>query len=195
MLDPDVPTSATLIAQFRAGDRAAFLQVYDLFADKIGGVARRFFNTAFDQEEAIQEIWLMVHRQCAHFDANKGDLGGWLWVVATNRCKELWRSRSRRPDLLPADSGASAAPSTSDAPDVQMQSQRLMAAMARFSERLDATEAQVFRLSCLEERTHDEVATLTGLTARQCKYLRMKLLARAAADADLSLAMQEVTQP
>lgn len=195
MTDKDVPTSATLLAQFRAGERAAFLQVYDLFADKVGGVARRYFNTAFDQEEAAQEIWLMVHRQCAQFDGSKGDLGGWLWTVATNRCKELWRSRSRRPELLPADAAEDLSTPSCDPPELHVQTQRLTAAMACFAARLDATEARVFQLSCLEERTHDEVAALTGLTARQCKYLRMKLLARAAADAELAKAAQEVKQP
>jgi hypothetical protein len=52
----------------------------------------------------------------------------------------------------------------------------------------------VFRLSLVEERAHDEVARAAGITVRRCKYLRMKLLLRAAADPALRAALGEVTE-
>lgn len=160
-------------------------------------VAQRFFATPFDQEEAAQEIWLMVHRQSAQFDPQKGDLGGWIWALATNRCKELWRSRTRRPDrykpvaieeeLLTVEGAP--------APDALVQAKRLSDAMNVFCGRLPPKDAEVFRLSCLQERSHEDVAALTGMSPRQCKYLRMKLLQQAATDPGLLQALQEVKQP
>ena len=194
----DFELSAMVLVQFRAGDRAAFLAVHDAFAPKVRVVAQRYFPTAFDQEEAIQEIWLMVHRQCAQFDLQKGDLGGWLWAVATNRCKELWRSRLRRPDWnQPTQVEESHARFDAEAapPDVLVQNKRVIDAMTAFCSQLAGKDAQVFRLSCLQDHSHDEVAEQTGLSARQCKYLRSKLLSQAALDPGLQKALQEVKQP
>ena len=190
--------SVDVLVQFRAGERAAFLAVYDAFAPKVRVVAQRYFPTTFDQEEAIQEIWLMVHRQCAQFDLQKGDLGGWLWAVATNRCKELWRSRVRRPDWnqpTQVEEERTGFDAEVVAPDVQVQNKRVTDAMTAFCSQLAPKDAHVFRLSCLQDHSHEEVAEQTGLSARQCKYLRMKLLSQAACDPGLQKAVQEVKQP
>jgi len=68
-------------------------------------------------------------------------------------------------------------------------------AVARFAEGLSAEEAAVFRLSLLEERGHDDVAAALRISARRCKYLRMKLLARMAAHPQLQAALREVLEP
>jgi RNA polymerase sigma factor (sigma-70 family) len=193
----EIQVSVDVLVQFRAGERAAFLVVYEAFAPKVRMVAQRYFPTAFDQEEAIQEIWLMVHRQCAQFDLQKGDLGGWLWALASNRCKELWRSRVRRPDWnqpTQVEEDRSGFDTQSEPPDVQVQNKRITEAMTAFCSQLGDKDAQVFRLSCLQDHSHEEVAEQTGLSARQCKYLRMKLLSQAALDPGLQRALQEVKQ-
>jgi hypothetical protein len=53
----------------------------------------------------------------------------------------------------------------------------------------------VFRLSLMEEHTHQDVARAIGISARRCKYLRMKLLLRLAGDATMRQALREVAEP
>ncbi len=127
------------------------------------------------------------------FDPARGELLPWLRAVAVNRCKELLRARGRRPDArVPVDDEALVAPSD---PETATRGQRLRAAVARFSASLSAEEAAVFQLSLIEEQTHDHVAATVGISARRCKYLRMKLLARAAGDPELRAALREVVEP
>jgi RNA polymerase sigma factor (sigma-70 family) len=121
----------------------------------------------------------------------------WLRTLAANRCKELLRAQGRRPDprseideeTIASDAGAERGP------ERLLGDARLRAAVERFAAGLAPEDAQVFRLSLVEERTHDDVARATGISVRRCKYLRMKLLLRVAADPSLRQALAEVTGP
>jgi RNA polymerase sigma-70 factor (ECF subfamily) len=192
-------------ARFRLGDRAAFLAVYEAHAPALRALVARFFPRPFEREEAVQEVWLLIHRVAASFDAGRGELLPWLRTVAANRCKELLRARGRRPDARGGLDEArldEAQPAVqalgggaAEDPEAAARTARLREAVRRFTERLGAEEAAVFRLSILEERTHEEAARAAGVSARRCKYLRGKLLLRAAADPALRAALAEVTEP
>jgi len=183
-----VPPGA--LERFRRGDREAFVAVYDAHAAEIRPLAARFFPSPFEREEAVQEIWLQVHRMCHAYDPARGPLGAWLRAVAVNRCREMLRARGRRPDARETiEDEDLTAPSD---PEADVRAARVREAVARFSAGLAGDEAGVLRLSLVEQRPHEEVAGALGISARRCKYLRMKLLARAADDPALRAALGEV---
>ncbi|MEA2700652.1 MAG: hypothetical protein QOI66_4923 [Myxococcales bacterium] len=186
------PVDRDTEARFRRGEREAFLKVYEAHASAVRALVGRFFLRPFEREEAVQEVWLLVHRVAKTFDPARGELLPWLRTVAANRCKELLRAQGRRPDprveLAEEDTLA-----TSD-PEDQARTARVRTAVEHFVAGLSAEEALVFRLSLVEERSHDEVAKTAGISARRCKYLRMKLLVRAAADPVLRQVLGEVTE-
>lgn len=162
-------------------------------AAPLRSLAARFFARPFEREEALQEIWLLVHRMAPSYDPARGELLPWLRALGANRCKELLRAQGRRP-VSGADLDVDAVLDASN-PEQTARDARVSAAIARFQSSLDAEEARVFRLSLVEERGHDEVARALGITPRRCKYLRMKLLVRAGADPQLRHALGEVTEP
>jgi RNA polymerase sigma-70 factor (ECF subfamily) len=189
------------VARFRGGDGDAFLAVHDAYAPAIRALVGRFFASPFEREEAAQEIWLQAHRMASAYEPARGPLLPWLRALAGNRCKELLRARGRRPDpreeLDESEAVAGGGDGSDGAaadPEAAARLGRLRAAVARFSSELTEEEATVLRLSLLEERTHDEVAALTGRSARRCKYLRAKLLERAAAHPELRAALEEVLE-
>ena len=192
---PPVPGAVApeVVARFRSGDREAFLIVYDAHVAALRSLVGRFFSRPFEREEAAQEIWLTVHRMAGLYDPARGPLLPWLRTLAANRCKELLRARGRRPDpLVVLDEEA---PASAGDPEDAARVHRVREAVARFAATLAPEEAEVFRLSLLEERSHEEVAAAAGISARRCKYLRHKLLARAAAHPELREALGEVTEP
>jgi RNA polymerase sigma-70 factor (ECF subfamily) len=186
------PVDRDTEARFRRGEREAFLKVYEAHAMAVRALVGRFFLRPFEREEAVQEVWLLVHRVAKAFDPSRGELLPWLRTVAANRCKELLRAQGRRPDprveLAEEDLLA-----TSD-PEDEARTARVRTAVEHFVAGLSAEEALVFRLSLVEERSHDEAAKAAGISARRCKYLRMKLLVRAAADPVLRQVLGEVTE-
>lgn len=183
-----------LLERFRRGDQAAFLQVYEVHAPDLRALVGRFFASPFEREEATQEIWLQAHRMSAMYDPDRGVLLPWLRALAVNRCKEILRARGRRPDpraeldedTLVAD------PDAGSNPHQAAQQRRVQEAVQRFAAGLSREEAAVFQHSLLEDRAHDEVAGMIGISARRCKYLRKKLLARAAADPGLAAVLAEL---
>ena len=58
--------------------------------------------------------------------------------------------------------------------------------MTEFARGLDATEVRVLQLALVDELSHDALAARLGVTVRQSKYLKKKLLERAAADPKLA---------
>lgn len=193
MLPPPVVLEPDLVKRFARVDREAFLAVYEAYAPALRALVARFFPRPFEREEAVQEVWLMIHRNAVSFDPSRGDLLPWLRTVAANRCKELLRAQGRRP-RAEAEIDEDGLSESAD-PEATVGARRLCLAVARFAEGLSSEEAAVFRLSLLEERGHDDVASALRISARRCKYLRMKLLARMAAHPELRAALREVLDP
>lgn len=195
---PVSPVESTFASRFRARDRGAHLEAYRLFAERVRSVVRRFFASPFEQEDAIQEIWLVVYKNASSYESAKGDLAGWIWTVASNRCREILRSQGRRLDpLLVADPdqalGGPLSPGT-PVPELTLRDTRLRDGLVAYLATLPTSERAVFQMSCLEDRSLEDVARAMGLSVRQCKYLRMKLLAGAAQSPLLKVALEEMLE-
>lgn len=181
------------VVRFAAGDRDAFVEVYRAYAAPLRRWVARFFKSPFEQEEAVQEAWLTVHRMHKSYDVNKGELGPWLRTVAANRCRELLRAKGRRPDAsVPLEDVEGAL--WLDGPDLDdaVVRTKLREAVERFAAGLNEEEAKVLRHGLIDEQTHDELATVLGVNVRRSKYLKLKLLQRAASDPALQAIADEV---
>ena len=110
---------AALVARCRAGDLAAFEELYASHAGKLYSLACRMLGNPTDAEDLLQEIFLSAHRK---LDSFRGDsaLGTWLYRLATNQCLDHLRSRaartSERTDALDDEAAAyePAAPGLAD---------------------------------------------------------------------------------
>jgi RNA polymerase sigma-70 factor (ECF subfamily) len=181
-----------LLVRFSRGQREAWAEVYALYAGRVRRWVHRFFRSAFEEEEAAQEVWLTVHRMQSQFDVNKGALAGWLRALTANRCRELLRARGRRPDAsVPIDDLDDALWLDAPLPDQAAIDASLRRAVETFKTRLDAQENKVLQLAFGEGRTNEEVAEALGLTVRQAKYVKKKLVAKAAGDGALTPFIQE----
>lgn len=187
MLLPD------LLQRFRDGDRDAFMTIYDQHSADLRPLVARFFSSPFEREEALQEVWLQVHRAAAAFDPARGQLRPWLRALATNRCREILRAKGRRPapGVALEDDDVVA----HDTPETLARRERLNVAVSNHLSTLSAAEAAVFRLALLEELPHDEVARQLGISPRRAKYLKLKLLERAAASPALRAVLEELRDP
>lgn len=188
LLSPD------LLARFRQGDDRAFVEVYDHHAADLRPVVARFFASPFEREEATQEIWMQVHRNVRAFDPARGALLPWLRALAANRCKEILRAQGRRPALGHELDEEAMAPELvlTETPERGIRRERLRSAVAAFVSGLGSEEAGVFRLALMDERGHEEVAAQLGISPRRCKYLKLKLLERAARTPALKAALEEL---
>lgn len=163
---PDRPAVRTeemaLVERCRAGDLAAFEEIYRAHAGKLFSVACRILGNASDAEDLLQEIFLSAHRK---LDGFRGDsaLGTWLYRLATNHCLDYLRSRSARMDqatdaIDDNPGGATATPGRSLA-DQTVTKMDLERALAKLPEGCRAA----FVLHDVEGLEHREVAATLGI--------------------------------
>jgi RNA polymerase sigma-70 factor (ECF subfamily) len=90
---------ASVMAKARAGDKAAF---GDLVAPVLGELkvhCYRMLGTLQDAEDVLQETLLAAWKGLPRLEGGRSSLRGWLYTIATNRCLNVRRARSRRPKM------------------------------------------------------------------------------------------------
>lgn len=86
----------TLVADFLAGDDAAFDALVARHERRVYAVCFRYFGNAADAEDATQDTFLILLRRASTY-AGTAAFSTWLYRVAMNACNDLARRRARRP--------------------------------------------------------------------------------------------------
>lgn len=159
----DVPD--TLLARARAGERAAFEQLYRWFERPVFTLAMRMCGDREEAADVLQDTMLKVLKRVAEFRGAGGGGEGspfWAWLrqIAVNEA--LMRLRSRRShgnevaieDEYALEDHAPPPPAAADAAQLQ-----------RALARLPAITRSVLWLYHAEGYTHEEIAALMQRTA------------------------------
>ena len=93
-------TEATL-ARARAGDGQAFRALTDPHRRELQVHCYRILGSMQDAEDLVQETLLAAWRSLEAFEG-RASVRSWLYRIATNRCLNALRARSRRPREVPA---------------------------------------------------------------------------------------------
>jgi RNA polymerase sigma-70 factor (TIGR02960 family) len=97
-------TEATL-ARARAGDEGAFLDLTEPHRRELQLHCYRILGSVQDAEDTVQETLLAAWRGLETFEG-RASVRSWLYRIATNRCLNALRARSRRPKEVQTMSGA-----------------------------------------------------------------------------------------
>jgi RNA polymerase sigma-70 factor (ECF subfamily) len=86
-----------------ARDPAALARFFDLYFGRVHGYVRRLVPDEHLAEDLTQDVFLNIYRALAEYDPER-ELSPWVFTIATNRVRDLWRSRAQRegrsePDL------------------------------------------------------------------------------------------------
>ncbi|WP_407351748.1 RNA polymerase sigma factor [Luteimonas sp. R10] len=86
---------AGLMVRAQDGDRAAYHALLSDISPYLRTIAHRYLGRGADAEDALQEILLVVH-DIRHTYERGRPFKPWLATIATRRCIDLLRRRSRR---------------------------------------------------------------------------------------------------
>jgi RNA polymerase sigma-70 factor (TIGR02960 family) len=92
--------SARLLSRARDGDELAFRELTDPFRRELQLHCYRILGSLQDAEDMLQETLLAAWRGLDEFQG-RASLRPWLYRIATNRCLNLLRSKTRRPKEVP----------------------------------------------------------------------------------------------
>jgi RNA polymerase sigma-70 factor (ECF subfamily) len=92
-----VDDEATLVAQLRAGDQAAFEQVVRAYGGRLLAVARRIVGSEEDARDVVQDAFMNAFKSLDRFEGN-AKLSTWLHRIAVNAALMRLRTRKRKPE-------------------------------------------------------------------------------------------------
>jgi RNA polymerase sigma-70 factor (ECF subfamily) len=79
-------TDADLVAQLRAGDEAAMVQLVDQWSPAMFRVARSFVDSPQSAEDVVQDAWLGMLSGLAAFEG-RSSLRTWTFMILVNRAR------------------------------------------------------------------------------------------------------------
>lgn len=148
----------------RDRDPAALGVFYDHYFDRLWAVVCRFLADPVLAEECVQEVFLRVWRAADRLDPTR-DPGPWVFTIAYNVCRDVWRSsghrlrRSSRP-LGRHDEETLSTPGDPESDFlVRERARKLNEAMLRLPDSLRA----IVLLHDVEGLAHSEIAAVVGL--------------------------------
>jgi RNA polymerase sigma-70 factor (TIGR02960 family) len=87
-----------LLGRAQSGDQRAFAQLTDGYRQELRVHCYRILGSTQDAEDALQETLLGAWQALANFE-ERASLRTWLYRIATNRCLNMLRAASRRPQV------------------------------------------------------------------------------------------------
>lgn len=99
-------TDASVVARARAGDGAAWRELYDLHAGRLLLWLRQLpsGDPSADHEDLAMEAWAVAASRIADFGGDDDDaFGGWLFTIARNHLLNARRKVARRATYGTAD--------------------------------------------------------------------------------------------
>ena len=163
---PIARSDKDLVLAFKAGERAAYDEMYARYRPRVYGVCSRILHNSQDAEEAAQETFLRAYQALHRFNG-RYQLGAWLARIATNASVDQLRSKSRSAVVgLPNEED----PLSTEAGPEQIvigDYPRLTAAIGD----VKPLHARVLAMRSVEGLSHQEIADRLGMTPAQVKAL------------------------
>lgn len=85
-----------LLARVCQDDRQAFAELFRRYAVKVRGIAIRLLHDHHEAEDMVQEVFLLLHRDCHKFDPSRGSASFWILQIAHSRAISRYRHLSSR---------------------------------------------------------------------------------------------------
>jgi len=98
-----------VLARARAGDEEAFRELTEPHRRELQLHCYRILGSVHDAEDMAQETLMAAWPSLEAFEG-RASVRSWLYRIATNRCLNALRARSRRPREVPAMGGDSPEP-------------------------------------------------------------------------------------
>lgn len=168
VLDLEPVDLDSLLDGVRAGDKAAFADLYDALAPQVLGLATHILRDRAQAEEITQEVFVEVWQKAHTFDPARGGAKSWVLRLTKSRSIDRlrsWRSAQARDTedfckqlttwVVPAE----------DEAQHRLESQELQELIDSIGE----PHRSALMLAYFGEYTHQEIADATGVALGTAK--------------------------
>ena len=153
-------TDEQLMARAKAGNNAAFKELYHRFARRLKGFF--FLQLGRDEElaaDATHDVFLRAYEARNRYQEGKS-VSTWLFTIAYNICRNHYRSNAYETQL---SATLDAEPISDEQIEIQLDAAALDDALAQVLSELPPPLHQLFSLHYQEELTIPQVAEIVGI--------------------------------
>ena len=161
------PDASQLVRAFRSGDRAAAVQLIELFYGRVYSFLRRLTGNEADAADLTQQTFSRVWQRLSTF-AERSAVSSWIHGIAYHVYVD-WRRASRHAEIRPNqwwDTLACPAPM----PDETTASRDMKAALYSHVEELEPDRRATVHCHYYQELTLQETADALGVATSTVKY-------------------------
>lgn len=158
------PQLLALLEEIIVGKADALGALYDLSVDALKALVLRLVRNHADSDDVLSEVYRQVWERPQQYQAERGPVMAWLFVIARTRALDLIRKRRNNVEL------ASIAPSAHEesenpepAADDLLQSTQESSHIHRALLQLSAEQRRMLDLAYFHDMSHQEIADSTGL--------------------------------
>jgi RNA polymerase sigma factor (sigma-70 family) len=170
-----------ILEGFRRGESEAFTEVVRAYTPMARSITCRFFRGAFQQEEAMQEIWAKAFKQREALDPGRLDkFGAWLKTLARNCCIDLLRKKNREIGPGFKDSSEELEKLYENATQERAaEAAEIHDAVEAFKAKLQPKWRSFFDLHFTQGLDYPEISRRLSISRARCKYFKRVLVRRA----------------
>lgn len=151
----------SLLAGMAAGSEEAFTDFYRLTRPALASYVRRLLRDGRDAEEIVEDVYCYVWSNAGRFQAERGSVFTWLYMLGRSRTYDRLRKEQRRPVAIPLD--GLLAHRVADPAEANGFAVLWAKTIRGLLGRLPGEQRELVELAFFEGQSHSEIAASTGL--------------------------------
>jgi RNA polymerase sigma-70 factor (ECF subfamily) len=158
-------TEQELASRCARGDAAARKELYTAYGSRILALCQRYVENTFEAEDMMQDAFIKIFRVIEQFQWTKpGSLYSWMARVALNQTFDSIRNRRKLTrEIIDVEDLID---ETTDEPEYDETSTIPMEDLHNMIESLPEGYKTVFKLYCIDDLSHKEIAALLGINEK-----------------------------
>lgn len=154
------PEDVEFCKKWLAGDVEAFRTFFRQRAPEVLSLCGNIMRNAQDAEDVTADVFLEVWSNRERYDPSRGDLRGYVLMLARSRAIDLYRSKSRQRSRLDANAGPVEFSDDEESSPVQDASMNELRSVAQTAlGEISDVERVAIELAFFEGLTHAQIAT------------------------------------
>jgi RNA polymerase sigma-70 factor (ECF subfamily) len=168
----------SLIDRIVRGDERALAELYERFASRAFGVARRVLRNDAEAEEVLQDTFVEVWRSATRYDPRRAAPERWILTMARTRAIDRLRqngARGRLADNLQVQPRSEAAPAADEQMSHRREAKRLRDALATLPVEQRRVLEQAYDAGLSQSEIAEATGTPLGTVKTRTRMAMMKL--------------------
>lgn len=155
---------ASLMQKIAQGLPSALGELYDVTVDALNAVAMRLVRNSTDAEEVLCEVYKQIWERPRQYQAERGPVIAWLFVIVRTRALDLIRKRRDTVslDAISPQHWKDENDSVEQGCDL-LQSLQEKSALREAMLQLNAVQQRMLDLAFFQDMSHQEIADATGM--------------------------------